>query len=178
MVRRIPIQVQPGCRGRVPVAELRRVARYVLDAEVVAPKVEVEIVLADSATVQDLNRLYRGKDEPTDVLSFGSFDVPSSGSVGEAFRPPSGPAAPAFIDAPDGTPSLGEIVVCLPVAEAQAAHGRRPVDGDVAHLIVHGLLHLLGHDHEEASESAAMQSREDELLAALGYAGAYEHGQH
>jgi probable rRNA maturation factor len=177
MARRVPIQVLPGCRGRVPVGDLRRVVRYVLDAEGVAREVDVEIVLADDEVVRNLNRLYRGKDEPTDVLSFGAHG-PTSGSVGEAFRPPSGLAAPAFIDAPDETPSLGEVVVCLPVAEAQAARGRRPVAGEVAHLLVHGLLHLLGYDHEEASESAAMQSREDELLAALGYAGAYEHGQH
>jgi probable rRNA maturation factor len=163
----------------VPVGEVRRVVRYVLDAEAVAREVEVDIVLADSDTVQDLNRLYRGKDEPTDVLSFAADDEPTSGSVGEAFRPRSGVApSPIFIEAPDMTPSLGEVVVCLPVAEAQAARGGRPVAGEVAHLIVHGLLHLLGHDHEDASESATMQSREDELLAALGYAGGYEHGDH
>src|SRR6185503_16390953 len=76
--RRVPIQVLPGCKGRLTVAEIRRVARHVLDAESVAPAVEVEVVLADSDTVQDLNRLYRGKDEPTDVLSFAAHE-------GEAF---------------------------------------------------------------------------------------------
>ena len=177
MARRVPIQVLPGCRGRVPVGELRRVARYVLDSEGVAQEVEVDIVLADGYTVQNLNRLYRGKDEPADVLSFATSDERAE-PVGEAFRPPTAAATPAFIDAPDETPSLGEIVVCLPVAEAQAANAGRPVAGEVAHLIVHGLLHLLGHDHEEARESAAMQAREDELLHALGYAGGYEHGQH
>jgi probable rRNA maturation factor len=179
MARRVPIQVLPGCRGRVRVGELRRVVRNVLDAEAVAREVEVEVVLADADTVQDLNRLYRGKNEPTDVLSFAAHHEPISEPVGEAFRPRStATASPAFVDAPDETPSLGEVVVCLPVAEAQAARGGRPVAGEVAHLIVHGLLHLLGHDHENASESAAMQAREDELLAALGYAGGYEHGDH
>jgi probable rRNA maturation factor len=174
--RRVPIQVLPGCRGRVPVAELRRVARHVLDAEGVAREVEVDLVLADSDTVQNLNRLYRGKDEPTDVLSFGFNEYEA---IETAFDDQDEfPARPAFIEPPDVTPSLGEIVVCLPVAEAQAANGGRPVAGELAHLIVHGLLHLLGHDHEEAAESAAMQSREDELLLALGYAGGYEHGQH
>ncbi len=160
MPRRVPIQVLPGCRGRVPVAELRRVARHVLAAEYVAPEVEVEVVLADADTVQELNRLYRGQDEPTDVLSFASM---------EGMQLQAGP---------EETPSLGEIVVCLPVAEAQAARARRPVAGEVAHLLVHGLLHVLGHDHDEPAESAAMQAREDELLADLGYAGAYAHGAH
>ena len=151
----------PGCRGRLPVAELRRVARHVLDAEDVAPQVEVEVVLADAATVQDLNRLYRGKNEPTDVLSFAAH---------EGDEP--------FIDSPGETPSLGEVVVCLPVAEDQASRGRRAVAGEVAHLLVHGLLHILGYDHEDAADAPAMQAREDALLAQLGYEGQYEHGAH
>ena len=149
----------PGCRDRVAVPALRRVARTVLSAEDVAPSVEVDIVLADGPTIRDLNRLYRGKDEQTDVLSFAALD-------GEA-----------FVGAPDETPSLGEIVVCLPVAEAQAQAAQRGVEGEVAHLIVHGLLHLLGYDHEDSEdESQRMKDREDALLASLGYEGAYEHG--
>src|SRR5581483_5924241 len=146
MARRIPIQVLPGCRGRVTVAELRRVVNTVLGAEDVAPAVEASIVLADRDTVQDLNRLYRGKNEPADVLSFAALE-------GEA-----------FVESPDETPTLGEIVVCLPVAEAQAAVASRAVAGEVSHLIVHGLLHLLGYDHEESEEdSQRMKAREDEL---------------
>jgi probable rRNA maturation factor len=121
--------------------------------------VEVGVVLADTDTVRDLNRLYRGKDEPTDVLSFGSEE------------------SEAFVDAPDEAPFLGEVIVCLPVAEAQAASRGQPVEGQVAHLLVHGLLHLLGYDHEASeAESARMQAHEDALLADLGYAGTYEHG--
>ena len=176
MARPIPIKVLPGCRGRIPVGELRRVARFVLGAEAVAPAVEVDIVLADGDTVRDLNRLYRGRDEPTDVLSFGAQD--EAGVEARCGGPEHAPPIVAFIDAPEEAPSLGEVIVCLPVAEEQASRGGRPVAGEVAHLLVHGLLHLLGHDHEEASDSAAMQVREDELLRALGYAGGYEHGQH
>jgi probable rRNA maturation factor len=160
MPRRVPVQVLPGCRGRLTVGELRRVARHVLDAESVATEIEVEVVLADAATVRELNRLYRGKDEATDVLSFAAME------------------GMQFQTGPEEAPSLGEIVVCLPVAEAQAAAANRGVAGEVAHLLVHGLLHVLGYDHEEAADSAAMQAREDELLAALGYAGAYAHGAH
>jgi probable rRNA maturation factor len=125
----------------------------------VAPAVEVEVVLADSDTVRNLNRLYRGKDEPTDVLSFGSRE-------GEA-----------FVNSPDQPPGLGEIVICLPVAEAQATAVGRGVAGWVSHLLVHGLLHVLGYDHDDSeAESKRMRAREDELLSALGYAGQYEHG--
>jgi probable rRNA maturation factor len=158
MRRKLPVRILSGCRGRVSAGELRRVASYVLDAEDVAKGVEVEVVLAGAETVRELNRLYRGLDEPTDVLSFATDEGGS------------------FPASPDEAPSLGEVIVCLPVAEAQAAAAGRAVGGEVAHLLVHGLLHILGHDHEEAGEGAAMKQREDELLSALGYAGAYAHG--
>jgi probable rRNA maturation factor len=157
--------MMPGTRGRITALELRRIARRVLDAEDVAPDVVVEIVLADSASSRDLNRLYRGRDEATDVLSFAATE-------GEA-----------FLTAPGEAPSLGEIVICVPVAEAQVEQARssgdvvRAVDAEIAHLLVHGLLHLLGHDHEEGeAESLAMQAREDELLGSLGFGGRYTHG--
>jgi probable rRNA maturation factor len=159
MARPVHVQLTAGSRGAITAAELRRVARSVLDAEDVAPAVEVEVVLADEATVRDLNRLYRGRDEPADVLSFAAME-------GEA-----------FLSAPDEAPSLGEVVICLPVARAQASAAGRAVKGDLAHLLTHGLLHLLGYDHEEdEAESRRMKAREDELLASLGYAGQYAHG--
>lgn len=160
MPRRVPIRIFPGCLRRITAGELRRIARHVLDAEGVAPAVEVEVVLAGAETVRELNRLYRGRDEETDVLSFAEADV-----------------AAAFVSPEGAPPSLGEVVVCLPVAEARAAAAGRPVAGEVAHLLTHGLLHLLGYDHEAGEiEAARMQEREDELLSALGYAGRYEHG--
>jgi probable rRNA maturation factor len=156
----VHVQITSGSRGAISATELRRVARHVLDAEDVAPAVEVEVVLADESTIQDLNRLYRGKDEPTDVLSFAESDVEAT------FRSPD-----------DAPPSLGEIVICLPIAKAQASAAGRAVAGELAHLLTHGLLHLLGYDHEEdESESQRMKAREDELLTSLGYAGQYAHG--
>src|SRR4051812_8794537 len=96
--------------------------------EGVAPKTGVEIAVADADTVRELNRLYRGQDEPTDVLSFAAHE-------GEA-----------FIGSPGEAPSLGEIVICLPIAEDQARAAGRPVVAEIAHLVVHGLLHVLGYD--------------------------------
>jgi probable rRNA maturation factor len=149
----------PGCRGRIGIPALRRIARHVVSVGKVPPVVEVGVVLADAETVQNLNRLYRGQDEPTDVLSFATKE------------------SEAFIEAPGEAPSLGEVIVCLPVAEAQAASRGQPVAGQVAHLLVHGLLHLLGYDHDASeAESERMQTHEDALLADLGYAGMYEHG--
>jgi probable rRNA maturation factor len=173
-----------GCRGRVTVPELRRIARHLLAEEGVAPAVEVEVVLADVATVRDLNRLYRGKDEPTDVLSFAQRDAEAApeAAPGSASDSLDRALVPAFVEAPDSVPGLGEVIVCLPVAEDQVAAARasgdslRSVGGEVAHLLVHGLLHLIGYDHEQPGDAAAMQEREDALLRQLGYEGAYAHG--
>ncbi len=159
MPRKVHVQLTRGSRGSITAFELRRVARSVLDAEDVAQPVEVEVVLADEAAIRDLNRLYRGRDEPADVLSFAAME-------GEA-----------FLNAPDEAPSLGEVVLCLPVAQAQASEAGRAVAGELAHLLTHGLLHLLGYDHEDdEAKSQRMKAREDELLASLGYAGQYAHG--
>jgi probable rRNA maturation factor len=164
MARTVSITFTPGTRGRITAPALRRIVRHVLDAEGVAPTVEVGIVLADDATVRDLNRLYRGKDEETDVLSFAAQE-------GEA-----------FLDSPDEAPSLGEVVVSVPFVERQvsqlsAAGSIATVEGQVAHLLVHGLLHVVGLDHEAGdAEAREMHAEEESLLAELGYQGLYEHG--
>lgn len=125
---------------------------------------EVEIVLADDPTVRDLNRLYRGKDEETDVLSFAANE-------GEA-----------FLEAPDSPPTLGEVIVSVPFVERQVASAAAQgdaitVQGQLAHLLVHGLLHLIGLDHERGeAEEDEMRRKEEALLSALGYEGAYMHG--
>jgi probable rRNA maturation factor len=154
----VAVRILAG-RGAIAPAPLRAAARAVMRAEAVATEVGVEVAVADGDAVRDLNRLYRGRDEPTDVLSFASSE-----------------AAVAFPAAPEEAPSLGEIVVCLPVAEAQAAESGRELEGEIVHLVVHGMLHILGYDHEEAAEGERMKAREDEVLEALGYAGQYRHG--
>ena len=121
--------------------------------------------------------------EPQSLLDWQGPPSPSGaplppGGTTHAIPPlPPSPPASAKLPLSWTPPSLGEVVVCLPVAEAQALAAQRGVAGEVAHLVVHGLLHLLGYDHEESEEeSARMKDREDALLAALGYEGAYEHG--
>ncbi len=116
---------------------------------------EVSVVLADDATVRDLNRDFRGKDAPTNVLSFAEHDADTPGV----------PDAPAF---------LGEIVLALETLRAEAqAQGKTAAD-HLAHLTVHGVLHLLDYDHERGpGEAAEMEAREVAVLAGLGVADPY-----
>jgi probable rRNA maturation factor len=147
----VSIRVDAPFRGRLDRAALRRLALRVLRAEGVTPPAEVGLVVSGDETLRDLNRRYRGLDEPTDVLSFG--DEP----VGEPIDRP-------FVTPPDGVRRLGEVILSYPTAERQAREAGRSVQEEAAHLVVHGLLHLLGYDHEDPEDERRMRAREEGLL--------------
>lgn len=130
---------------------LERVARAALEAEDV-PSAELGILITNDATVHDLNRRYAGEDKATDVLSFSLRE-------GEEFvLPPEGP---------DETLRLGEVIISLDAARRQAEEAGRALEAETAHLLVHGILHLLGYDHAEPDEERAMQAREEAILAGV-----------
>ncbi len=131
---------------------------------------QVSLVIADDATLRQLNRDYRGLDEVTDVLSFssshqGHWEGEGEPPPGLGDEPPEG--WPPFALPPDEPPPLGEIIISYPQARRQAEALGRSVDRELALLIVHGALHLAGHDHAEPEETARMQAREQAALAAL-----------
>jgi probable rRNA maturation factor len=148
----ISILIEAPFRGRLDRTALRRLALRVLRAEGVVPPAEVGLVVTDDETLRDLNRRYRGLDEPTDVLSFG--DEPAAEPID---RP--------FVTPPDGVRRLGEVILSYPTAERQAREAGRSVQEEAAHLVVHGLLHLLGYDHEHPEDERRMRARERLLLA-------------
>lgn len=127
---------------------------------------QVSLLLTDDETVRELNREYRGLDRTTDVLSF-SFEHWGHWE-GEDEAPRSGGDAPQAWPVPDDEPPpLGEIVVSVPQAARQAASQGVPLCRELALLIVHGALHLLGHDHHEDGEREAMQALERSALAGI-----------
>jgi probable rRNA maturation factor len=136
-------------------------AERVLAAEGVEGEVEVSILFVDEAHIAELNREFMGHEGPTDVLSFPLDGVADAGTSG--LTPPLAQHPPDLDDQPL---LLGDVVVCPVVAERQAPEHAGSYDDEVALLVVHGLLHLLGHDHAADDERAAMQSRERALLAA------------
>ncbi|PKB58650.1 MAG: rRNA maturation RNase YbeY [SAR202 cluster bacterium Casp-Chloro-G2] len=130
---------------------------------------QLSLVITDDDTVRTLNAQYRGLDEVTDVLSF-SADHPGHWE-GEDEPPEVGTDEDLgsfdFI-MPPGEPSpLGEVIVSYPQAKRQAEEQGAPLEHELALLVVHGVLHLTGHDHLEPDETALMQSKERAALAAL-----------
>jgi probable rRNA maturation factor len=113
------------------------------------------IVLTDDAEQRALNHAWRGKDSSTNVLSFAMTDA----------NPPPAPGAPVL---------LGDIVLAFETVAREAAEQRKPLSDHLAHLVVHGVLHLLGFDHETDPEAAIMEARETEILAALGVPAPYD----
>jgi probable rRNA maturation factor len=115
---------------------------------------ELGVVLADDAAVRALNRTWRGRDEATNVLSFPTGDDPRALGVGLPWL-------------------LGDVVLGLETVEREALASGRAATDHLAHLVVHGVLHLLGHDHEDEGEAVAMEHLESELLTSLGLADPY-----
>jgi probable rRNA maturation factor len=150
MSEEIEISVEEEFQGLVDRDWVRKIAQKVLEAEGVAPPYEVSLVFTDSETVQELNRNYRGVDEPTDVLAFYMLSQQEADF--------------SFVLPPDGVTHLGEVIISYPQAVEQAREQGHPVEQELALLIIHGILHLLGYDHEEAEDEAEMRAREKELL--------------
>ncbi|MEG9489231.1 rRNA maturation RNase YbeY [Mannheimia indoligenes] len=114
------------------------------------PESEITIRIVDEAESHELNLTYRGKDKPTNVLSF-PFEVPEGIEM----------------------PLLGDLVICRQVMEKEAQEQQKPLEAHWAHLAIHGTLHLLGYDHLTDEEAEEMESLETEIMQSLGFEDPY-----
>lgn len=145
----------------VDAARYVRLARLVLGAEGVRSEAELSLMFVDGETMADLHERFLGLEGPTDVLAF-----PMDDELLEAGRQPDqggrGPGAPP--EPADAPVLVGDVVVCPGVARRQATERGHEIVDEIDLLVVHGILHLLDHDHEEPDEAERMQGREQELL--------------
>lgn len=142
----VDVQIAPDYAGLLAEERLRRIAEMVLGAE--STSGQVAIVVTDDQGIRELNRDFLGNDEPTDVLAFSAQEE-----------------AEGFVAAPEVDDYLGDVIVSYPRAAAQAREAGHPVVEEITLLIIHGLLHLLGYDHGDDVERAAMWARQEALLA-------------
>ncbi|NAX47898.1 rRNA maturation RNase YbeY [Photobacterium halotolerans] len=128
-----------------------------LDAAVTPFQTEAEVTvrLVDEAESQALNSEYRGKDKPTNVLSF-PFEAPPGVEL----------------------ELLGDLIICRQVVESEALEQSKPLFAHWAHMVVHGSLHLLGYDHIDDEEAEEMEALETEIMQGLGFANPYEADQY
>jgi len=141
------ISVEEALRAAIDSERLEGMASAAMEREGL-PSAELSVLITDDETVRELNREYAGDDTPTDVLAFSLRE-------GEEFA------------SPDGVLRLGEVIISYPTARRQAADAGIPVEREIEHLLVHGVLHLLGYDHAEPQEEERMRARERDLLAAF-----------
>lgn len=144
----VEVQVDPSFTTQVDPAQVRRAVHEVLVQEGRMGKGEVTVVVTNDERVRELNRRYRGVDSPTDVLAFGGV-------------------AEGFVEAPELPPYLGDVIISYPRVQAQAEEQGHSPDEELALLVIHGVLHLLGYDHESSEEKAVMWARQKEILRHL-----------
>jgi probable rRNA maturation factor len=141
----MPVSVARRCPAGVRIPDLIRTARLLLHA-LGETHAELTVSLVDDAEMQQLNRNFRGKDRPTDVLAF---------AMREGAR------------APGDDAMLGDVVISVDTAARQARRRRVPIADEVRALLIHGVLHLLGYDHQRPAEARVMRARERALRTRL-----------
>ncbi len=151
----INISVEQKLKVSLEESWLRNIALKALEAEGIVSPAEMGLVITNSKIIQKLNKTYRGEDKPTDVLAFHM--IPGTSQESEL----------RFVGPPDGVHHLGEVVISYPQAVRQAQGQGHGVARELALLIVHGVLHLLGYDHELPEEEQQMKARENEILERL-----------
>lgn len=149
----IDVRIEAGdWTEALPEAEavVRRAVEATLATAAPAGRGEVAVLLADDEAVRALNARFRGKDRPTNVLSFPAVALPA-----------------------DPEPPLGDIVLAFGVCRDEARAQSKTLADHLTHLVAHGVLHLLGRDHETEAEAETMEAEERALLARLGVADPY-----
>ncbi|MBI4320662.1 MAG: rRNA maturation RNase YbeY [Chloroflexi bacterium] len=150
----LDVEAKAEFADQIDVAMLRGIVQTALATEGISRRVELSLVITDDDTIRHLNATYRGTDEATDVLSFPLTDR-------------TGPGKPQFVSPPDEVLYLGDVVVSFPRAVEQAREYGHSLRRELAYLIVHGVFHLLGYDHETEQERRRMRDKEEAALVGV-----------
>ena len=151
----INVLFDEGLKDCLDASWIQNIAEQALIAQGISDDSEMGLVIASLKRIQELNKTYRGKNEPTDVLAFAM--LPESSAKNEML----------FATPPDGIKHLGEVIISYPQAVKQAEEHQHSVKKEVAILIIHGVLHLLGYDHDEPEREGQMRARETEILSSI-----------
>jgi len=154
----INILIEEDFRGCLEESQLQKIVKKVLLAQGVSPDVELDIVITSQERVQQLNRNYRGRDEPTDVLAFSMQPAEEKSRAD----------IPSFVTPPDGISHLGEVIISYPQAVIQAEEHQHSIENEITILIIHGVLHLLGYKDDKPELEHLMRAEEAKILDYIG----------
>ena len=152
----INVLIDEGLEGYLEVDWLQAIAEQVLMAQNVGSNAELGLVITSQERVRQLNKSYLGRDEPTDVLAFSMLPAGETGVD-----------LPPFVTPPDGTLHLGEVIISYPQAVIQAEEHQHSIRKEIAILVVHGVLHLLGYEDGNPELKRQMADREAEILTSM-----------
>ena len=164
--RRVEISIDKAFRRQLCRSWIRKTALAALDVALPQQSCQLSLAICDDETILRLNREYRGVDEVTDVLAFSSQHPGSwQGKGGPSAKCPTddGP----FVLPPEEPPYVGEVLISYPQVCRQAAEAGNTPERETALLVNHGILHLLGYDHQEPQQEATMEEKQKEALALL-----------
>ncbi|MFC1925173.1 rRNA maturation RNase YbeY [Chloroflexota bacterium] len=147
---KLGIRIEEEYQARFEEKWLRGLVKRCLELHEFDSDVELSLLITSDEIVRELNQRYRGIDGTTDVLSFALTEE--------------GPDSSAFITPPDGVLHLGEVVISYTQAARQAENAGHGIEQEIALLVVHGVLHLLGYDHDEPDRGREMRELEQEIL--------------
>ena len=153
----INVLIDEGLEGCPDMGWLQSIAEQALIAQNAGSNLELGLVIASQERIRQLNRSYLGRDEPTDVLAFSMLTVAEENEV-DLFH---------FVTPPDGVVHLGEVIISYPQAVIQAEEQHHSIRKEIAILIIHGVLHLLGYKDDKPELKHQMSARETEILAIL-----------
>ena len=146
----INVLIDKEFKSKVKATWLKSIIRQIQNAENINVNSEMGLVITGDEKIQEFNLKYLDEDRPTDVLSFPMNDQVST--------------APVFINVPDGKLHLGDIMISYPTAARQAAEHHHPVSREITILLIHGILHLLGYDHDVPEREQKMRNKEAAIL--------------
>lgn len=154
----VGVAVPRGWGRKLSAKLIRSVVERALQTEGWVQPATLEVLMLRDEEIREVNATHRGVDEATDVLSFPMLEMKPGGVIAQEF----------FVLPPESRPHLGDVLVSVDRVELQAREAGHSTERELAYLTVHGVLHILGYDHEVERERRLMRKREEEVLASLG----------